>query len=503
MKSAIARILHRHQAYAAALAVPLALGVVTWPGVEAAPVMPGATPTFTQPQFADVIETVQPAVVKIAVVKNAAKVARLEGRPMELDPDSPMGQFFRHFGPGPFAFGPQQADPQAKIEGLGSGFIVDKSGYIVTNNHVIDGADDIKVTLTDGRELPAKLVGTDPMTDLAVIKVEPKGELPAVAFGDSDRARVGDWVVAIGSPFGLGGSVTAGIISARGRDIHSGPYDDYLQIDAPINSGNSGGPVINAEGRVVGVNTAIYSPNGGNIGIGFAIPAREAERVVGELRNHGAVTRGWLGVQIQPVSAAMAEALNIKDASGALVAAVVEKSPAARAGVKVGDVILKFGDTAIKDARDLSKAVAKAEPGAKVHIDIVRNGKSERLATVIDRNAQNDVAFKQDAAPTDNGADNLDEKLGVALGALSSDARAQLNLDDSVKGALVVGVKNGSAAEESGLKPGDVIVRVNNAEVADAQSAKHALGSAHDDKRPVVVLIRRGDQQFFTAMKIA
>ena len=503
MKSTITSLRHVDKRLAAALALPLALGVVAWPGAHAAPVMPVAAPTFAQPQFADVIEDVQPAVVKIAVSKNAAKVARLEGRPMQLDPDSPMGQFFRHFGPGPFAFGPQQSDPNAKLEGVGSGFVFDQSGYIVTNNHVIDGADDIKVTLSDGRELAAKLIGSDAQTDLAVIKVEAKEPLPVVSFADSDKARVGDWVVAIGSPFGLGGSVTAGIISARGRDIHSGPYDDYLQIDAPINSGNSGGPVINAEGRVVGVNTAIYSPNGGNIGIGFAIPAREAERVVGELRTHGGVTRGWLGVQIQAVSAAMAEALRVKDANGALVAAVVDKSPAARAGVQVGDVILKFGDTAIKDARDLSKAVAKAEPGSKVHIDIVRNGRAERLTTVIDRNAQNDVAFNSDSGPVQSERDNLDEQLGVALGAISSDARAQLNLDENVQGALVVGVKNGSVAEQSGLRPGDVIVRVNNADVADAKSAKQALGSARDDKRPVVVLVRRGDQQFFTAMKLA
>jgi serine protease Do len=309
-------------------------------------------------------------------------------------------------------------------------------------------------------------------------------------------------VVAIGNPFGLGGSVTAGIISARGRDIQAGPYDDYLQIDAPINSGNSGGPVINAEGRVVGVNTAIYSPNGGNIGIGFAIPAREAERVVSELRSHGGVTRGWLGVQIQAVSADMAEALHVKDAGGALVAAVVEHSPADRAGVQVGDVILKFGDTTIKDARDLSKAVAKAEPGSKVHIDIVRNGKTDRLATVIDRNAQHDVA-SSGGHPASGEADNLDQQLGVALGPLSSGARAQLNLDEDVRGALVLGVKKGSAAEDGGRKPGDVIVRVNNAAVVDAAAAKQALGNARDKNRPVVVLVRRGEQQFFTAMKLA
>ena len=503
MKSAIVHSLKTDRRYAAALALPLALSVVAWPGADAAPVMPAAVATFAQPQFADVIENVQPAVVKIAVVKNAAKLARLDGRPMQLDPDSPMGQLFRHFGPGPYAFGPQQGEPEARVEGLGSGFIIDKNGYIVTNNHVVNGADEIKVTLSDGRELAAKLIGTDPQTDLALIKVEPKGELPSVAFGDSDRARVGDWVVAIGSPFGLGGSVTAGIISARGRDIHSGPYDDYLQIDAPINSGNSGGPVINAEGKVVGVNTAIYSPNGGNIGIGFAIPAREADRVVSQLRDHGGVTRGWLGVQIQPVTAEMAEALHVKDAAGALVAEVVAKSPAQRAGIKVGDVIMTFGETPIKDARDLSKAVARAEPGSKVHIAIVRNGIPQRLATVIDRNVQNDVAASDDKHSSEGGSDNLDEALGVALGQLSSDARAQLNLDDNVQGALVVGVKNGSAAEQSGLKPGDIIVRVNNAEVADVSSAKQALGNARGDKRPVVVLVRRGDQQFFTAMKLA
>lgn len=503
MKSSISRIIKTDRRYAIAIALPLTLGVVGWPGAHAAPVMPAAAATFAQPQFADVIETVQPAVVKIAVAKNAAKLARPSGRAMQLDPDSPMGEFFRHFGPGPYAFGPQQGEAERRVEGLGSGFIIDKSGYIVTNNHVVGDADEIKVTLSDGRELIAKLVGTDPQTDLAVIKIESKAALPIVSFADSDRARVGDWVVAIGSPFGFGGSVTAGIISARGRDINSGPYDDYLQIDAPINSGNSGGPVINADGQVVGVNTAIYSPNGGNIGIGFAIPAREAQRVVTQLRDHGGVERGWLGVQIQPVSAEMAEALHIKDKAGALVAEVLSKSPAQRAGIKAGDVIVSFGGTPLKDARDLSKAVAKAEPGSKVTIVIMRDGRSQQLSTIIDRNTQNDVAANADQQDRQPREDNLDEALGVALGQLSNDARAQLNLDDSVQGALVVGVKNGSAADESGLRPGDIIVRVNNAEVGDVNSAKQALGTARSDKRPVVVLVRRGDQQFFTAMKLA
>jgi serine protease Do len=501
MKAAIARILNTDRRYALALALPLALGVVSWPGVDAAPVMPAAT--FAQPQFADVIETVQPAVVKIEVAKNATTRAGFDGHPMQLDPDSPMGQMFRHFGPGPYAFGPQQGEGEGRVEGLGSGFIIDKRGYIVTNNHVINDADEINVTLSDGRKLKAELIGTDPQTDLALLKVDSKQALPSVMFAESDGTRVGDWVVAIGSPFGLGGSVTAGIISARGRDIQSGPYDDYLQIDAPINSGNSGGPVINAEGKVVGVNTAIYSPNGGNIGIGFAIPAGEAARVVSQLREHGGVTRGWLGVQIQPLSTEMAEALHVKDQTGALVAEVLPSSPAQSAGIKVGDVIMSFDDTLLKDPRDLSKAVAKAEPGSKVNILIMRNGRSQQLTTTIERNAQNDVAINDNMPRDPNNAKNLDAALGVALGQLTSEARAQLNLDDNVQGALVVGVKNGSAADNSGLKPGDIIVRINNAEVADANSAKQALATTHSDKRPVVVLVRRGDQQFFTAMKIA
>ena len=499
----IAVLCRTHYRKAAVLALPLALGAVAWPGivpVHAAPSSP-AQIGFVQPQLADVIEAVQPAVVKIAVTKSAARVAKLEGRAVPFDDDSPFGEFMRRFGQGPYADGPR-GEPSGKVEGLGSGFIIDGKGYIVTNNHVVDGADEIKVTLTDGKELTGKLVGADPQTDLALVKVDADKDLPAVSFGDSDRARVGDWVVAIGSPFGLGGSVTAGIISARGRDIHSGPYDNYLQIDAPINSGNSGGPIIGADGKVIGVNTAIYSPNGGNIGIGFAIPAREAERVVTELRSHGGVTRGWLGVQIQPVTADMAEALNVKDAAGALVAEVVAKSPAARAGIKVGDVILKFADTSIKDARDLGKAVAVAEPGAKVTIDILRNGEQRQLATIIDRNAQQtEVAFDSDHHPAVN--DKLDEELGLALGPLSSDAREHLNLDHDVQGALVLGIKNGGAAEQSGLRPGDIIVRVNRAEVADARAARAALGAAKQGQHAAVVLVRRGDQQFFTSMKLA
>ena len=503
MKQAIAFLCRTNKRKAAALALPLVLlGAAALPGKPAAQAAMGAPVAvgFAQPQMADVIEAVQPAVVKISVVKTAANVARLEGHAPQFDEDSPFGQFMHRFGPGPFAFGPQ-GQPGAKVEGLGSGFIIDSKGYVVTNNHVIEGADEIKVTLTDGRELRGKLLGADTQTDLALLKIDSDKDLPAVTFGDSDRARVGEWVVAIGAPFGFGGSATAGIISARGRDIHSGPYDDFLQIDAPINSGNSGGPVINAEGKVIGVNTAIYSPNGGNIGIGFAIPAREAARVVGELRNHGGVTRGWLGGQIQPVTAEMAEALHVKEPGGALVAEVLDKSPAQRAGIKVGDVITRFGATALKDARDLSKAVAAAEPGAKVKIAIVRNGDVLELATVIDRNAQNTLAQEDDHSGTTNSS--LDEEIGLALGPLSADARNQLNLDDSAHGALVLGIKGGSAAERSGLRPGDIIVQVNRNDVADAKAARDAIGAAKKNTHALVVLVRRGDQQFFTTVKLA
>ncbi|MCB1745915.1 MAG: DegQ family serine endoprotease [Gammaproteobacteria bacterium] len=458
---------------------------------------PAPRPAFERVQFADVIAEVQPAVVKISVTKTIGGVARLGGQAAPFD-GGPFGEFLRRFGP--FSFVPQ-GEPETKAEGLGSGFIIDADGYVVTNNHVIDGADVIGITLNDGREFDAELVGNDPLTDLALLKIKDGKNLPHLEFGDSDAARVGDWVVAIGSPFGFGGSATAGIISARGRDIHSGPYDDYLQIDAPINSGNSGGPIVDASGRVIGVNTAIFSPNGGNIGIGFAIPAQDAQRIVAELKDKGSVTRGWLGVQIQGVNPDVAEALNLNKPTGALVASVVPKSPAALAGVQPGDVILRFNETDITEPRDLSRVVASTEPGSKVSIEVMRRGEERRLAAVIDRNAEaQKLAY---AAHGDEQANPDDLGLGLALGPVPPEAREQLDLGPDVQGAFVVGVKNNGPAAESGVRPGDVIVQVNQKNVKDVDDASRELAEAKAADRPIMVLVRRGEDQFFTTFKPA
>ena len=290
--------------------------------------------------------------------------------------------------------------PQRRTEGQGSGFLIDASGYIVTNNHVAGGADEITVTLQDGRKFEAKLIGNDPRTDLAVIKIDAPSNLPYVAFGDSDNARVGDWVVAIGNPFGLGGTATAGIISARGRDIQSGPYDDYLQLDAPINFGNSGGPVFNTAGEVVGVNTAIFSPNGGNIGIGFAIPANQAKTVVAQLREKGSVERGWLGVQIQDLDEELAASLGLEQNHGALVADVVEDAPAQHAGLKQGDVITRFNDHEIDNARTLSRVVAATSPSESAKVTVWRNGKAQELRVKVGEASNSDEVASNEPAAT-------------------------------------------------------------------------------------------------------
>jgi serine protease Do len=453
---------------------------------------------FERVQFADVIERTQPAVVKIDVKKTMGEVARLQGQPGPFGPGG-MDELMRRFGGIPFPFA-QRGAPPAVTAGLGSGFIIDASGLVVTNNHVIDGATEMSVTLHDGRQFTARLVGRDELTDLALLQIEGAKDLPTVSFGDSEHARVGDWVVAIGSPFGLGGSVTAGIISARGRDIHSGPYDDYLQIDAPINSGNSGGPILNASGEVIGVNTAIFSPNGGNIGIGFAIPAADAEQVIAELQHKGSVTRGWLGVQIQEVTPEVAEAFSLGEAQGALVSSVQSDSPAARAGVQVGDVIQKFNGEAVDSPRELSRSVARTEPGEKYSIEVMRKGESRRLVAVVDHNPNSSETVAQIPA---NGAPDDDLGLGLALGALSPAARDKLALEDPQSGALVLGVKSGGAADRGGLAPGDVIVQVNQRNVTDKSDAEKALRAAAKAERPLVVLVRRGESQFFATVKPA
>jgi serine protease Do len=456
--------------------------------------------TVSTGSFADVVEAVSPAVVNIMVDKvteaQPSGFSDFQGDSDDQprgDPryNSPFDEFFGRFFGNP---GYQFQVPQRRIEGQGSGFLIAEDGYIVTNNHVIDGADKIVVTMQDGKKLDAKLVGADPKTDLALVKVD-GSSFPHVAFGDSDHARVGDWVLAIGNPFGLGGTANAGIISARGRDIQSGPYDDYLQIDAPINPGNSGGPVFNTAGEVVGINTAIFSPNGGNVGIGFAIPSNQAKSVIKSLKENGSVERGWLGVQIQNLDDDLATSLGLGHDKGALVADVMD-GPAKKGGVLAGDVITKFNDQEIDSARTLSRVVAEANPNDTARVTVWRNGKSHELKVKLGE------ASNSEQVASNPASDNGGHSLGLTLRALTDQDKSQLGLPDDVEGALVVRVAPDSAAAEKGLRPGDVITQVNRKSVTSANEAVAALNEAKADKR-ALLLVRRGDSQRFVALSFS
>jgi serine protease Do len=364
----------------------------------------------------------------------------------------------------------------------GSGFIISADGYAVTNNHVVQNADEVSVRLKDGTELKAEVIGTDPKTDLALIKIKSDKPLATVKFSE-EEPRVGDWVMAVGNPFGLGGSVTTGIISARGRDIGSGPYDDFLQIDAAINRGNSGGPAFNLEGEVIGINTAIFSPSGGSVGIGFAIPASTAESIIESLKENGAVTRGWLGVQIQPVTEDIAESLGLTEAKGAIVADVTEGSPAREAGLKAGDTILKVDGEDVADSRDLARKVAKIKPEQSVSVTLVRDGKTMEVPVKIGTMPGDP---KMAAKPSGNSSSSL-ATLGIKVAPAEDGA-----------GVKITAVEPGSAAESRGLKPGDIILEVAGTEVhgpADIRDALKASG-----KKRVLMLVRSGDNQRFIAL---
>ncbi len=444
--------------------------------------------------FAPLVNKVKPAVVNIATtqLQQAGQGAQGENELPQMPdfpPGSPFGELFKNF-----RNNGQQARPE-KLRALGSGFIVDPAGYVVTNNHVVGNATDISVTLQDGTILKGKLVGHDEKTDLALVKVTADHPLPAVTFGNSDQAQVGDWVVAVGNPFGLGGTVTAGIISARGRDIHSGPYDDYLQLDASINRGNSGGPTFNTAGEVIGINTAIYSPNGGSVGIGFAIPSNAAQPVIAQLRATGKVDRGWLGVQIQPVTPDMANALGLTSTHGALVAAVQPDSPAAKAGLKQGDVIQRFGAEPIESPRDLSRAVAATHAGTGQPMQVWREGQPTTLSVTI---AQlTDKQEKQaKVASADEGRGQ--RQLGLKLAPLNDNARESLDIPDGVRGVVIVNVDPDSPAADQGLQAGDVIERVDNKPVRNPSEVAHAVQSVQKSGRKSVALLinRQGTQQF-------
>jgi serine protease Do len=451
---------------------------------------------FEQPEsvnsFADVIEQVNPAVVTITVSKEASTQPMFGSppNPGQAVP-SPFDDFFGRF----FDF-PMQPHMRGPVHALGSGFFIDADGYIVTNNHVIDGADDINVVTADGDRLKAEIIGRDPKTDLALVKVTGEKPFPALHFGNSDNARVGDWVLAIGNPFGLGGTATAGIISARGRDIQSGPYDDYLQIDAPINSGNSGGPIVNADGDVIGVNTAIYSPNGGNVGIGFAIPASQAEHIVDELKVDRVVHRGWLGVQIQGLDDDLAKSLGLSSADGALVADVTAGSPADEAGLAVGDVITRFGGRDIDSPKTLSNVVADQDPGSTARVQVWRGGKNKSLKVTVAEMEEPASLVAANASEEDAVA-----RLGLRLAPLTEGYRARLGTPEDVDGVVVEAVRPGSEAAEKGLRAGDVITRVNGHEVASPGTVAKEMDKAGNDR--ALMLVRRGDTQYFTSLALS
>jgi len=447
--------------------------------------------------FADLAERLLPSVVNIQTTQKAT--AQAQTPQFQLPPGSPLEEFFERFNR------PNPDRPQRRATSLGSGFIVDPTGYIVTNRHVINGADEIFVVLHDDTRLEAELVGEDEKTDLALLKIETEIELRAVGWGSSQKSRVGDWVVAIGNPLGLGGTVTAGIISARGRDIRSGPYDDYIQTDAPINRGNSGGPLFNMDGQVIGVNTAIYSPNGGSIGIGFAIPSRLAEGVIQQLREFGTTRRGWLGVTIQQVTEEIAESLGLDEASGALVSTVHKDSPAAAAGVKTGDVIVEFNGRKVPSSRKLPAMVAETGVGQEVAVQVWRNGDVVDLTVKLGELEKVDLASlttgtqQQETAKTETATL---EGLGLSISGITDDLLKRYELAENTKGVVVTSVEANSDAAEKRLNPGDVIVEVNQKEVTGPADVMAGVEAAIEDgRKSVLLLVDQGGDLRFVAIR--
>jgi serine protease Do len=460
----------------------------------------------TDMSAADAVAAVKPAVVTV-LADMKPQAAEQGGAPGAMPPDEFYRRFFGENGP----FGgmpgmpqmPGQGDPQAPAEGgkaLGSGFVVSADGYIVTNNHVIENASKIQVKTEDGKELDATLVGTDAKNDIAVLKVKADKPLPTAAWGDSDALRVGDSVLAIGDPFGIGTTVTSGIVSARGRDLNSGPYDDFIQIDAPINHGNSGGPLVNGEGKVVGINTAIYSPNGGNVGLGFAIPAVQAEKVVQAIIENGSIEHGFIGVSIQPVDDSIASALGLKDAKGALVASVQDGSPAAAADVKTGDVVIAVNGTAVDSPRNLSRAIADLAPGATAELTLWRGGDKTTAKVTVGK-----LGGEETADASSSGMPGAEvPALGLSVETLTPEIASGMGLPEDVAGVVVTQVNPEGQAASQGLREGDVIVSVNQKPVTSAEDVTAALDAAQKDKRSAALLmVQRGDAKSFVAVPFA
>jgi serine protease Do len=483
------------------LGAALALSPLVWAEtLPAAPASPSASgaPQVMLPHesFAPLVKRVLPAVVNISVTESA-RSDESSDQPREGFPHSPFDQFLRRFFEqqrgGDDEFSQRESpdgDGAVKRIALGSGFIIDPEGHIVTNNHVVGEAAKVEVTLQDNTKYTAKIIGRDPRTDLAVLKIDAGKPLPYVSFGDSSAAEIGDWVVAVGNPFGLGGSVTTGIISARGRDIHTGQFDDFLQIDAPINRGNSGGPTFDLQGQVIGINTAIYSPNGGSVGIGFAVPSNVAKRVVAQLEATGKVSRGWLGVQIQPVTQAIAASLGLKSDHGALVAVVQPNSPSAKAGLKQGDVVTAFNGTEITQMRDLPRLVAEVAPGSKGNLTLWRGGQTTSLEVTIGEAPANPqvASAAEDNPSTPETADTM----GLHFAGLTNDLRRELHVGREVQGVVITRVDNGSLGDNLGLERGDIVVSINQQPVATPRDAADRLNDiAKSPHKNVLLLLNR------------
>jgi serine protease Do len=482
----------RQPALAAVATVAMVLPVLSTPSAARGP-----------DAISDVAEKVIDAVVNISTSQ------KVESRntPMPQLPNDPqLDELFRDF----FNRRGQQGDPNRptgprRVSSLGSGFIIDGAGIVVTNNHVISEADEITVILNDGTRLKAELMGKDQKTDIALLRVKTDKPLKAVKFGDSDRLRLGEWVIAIGNPFSLGGTVTAGIVSARNRDINSGPYDNYIQTDASINRGNSGGPLFNLEGEVIGVNTAIISPSGGSIGIGFAVPSKTALPVIEQLKQFGETRRGWLGVRIQQVTDEIAESLNIKPARGALVAGVDDRGPAKPAGIEPGDVIVKFDGKDIREMRDLPRVVADTPVGKQVPVQIIRKGKEETKTVLLGR--LEDGEKQAEAAKKDPAVENksvVKKTLGIELSNLSDDLRKRYKIKDTVKGIVITGIDTGSPAADKRLTPGDVIVEVAQETVSSADDFQAKIDKIKKDgRKSALLLIANADGELrFVALSL-
>jgi len=451
--------------------------------------------------IADVAERVIDAVVNIST---SQKVEVRRGQMPQVPQDSPLDELFKEFfknrrGQG----GDQDSDntpSTRRVNSLGSGFVIDPAGLVVTNNHVISEADEVTVIFNDGARLKAEVVGRDTKVDLALLRVKPDKPLKAVKFGDSEKLRLGEWVIAIGNPFSLGGTVTAGIISARNRDINSGPYDNYIQTDASINRGNSGGPLFNLDGDVIGVNTAIISPSGGSIGIGFAVPSKTVVGVIDQLRQFGETRRGWLGVRIQQVTDEIAESLGIKPVRGALIAGVDDKGPAKPAGIEPGDVVVKFDGKDIKEMRDLPRVVADTPVGKDVEVIVIRKGKEEKRTVKIGRLEDGEKQQQASLKKDEPGEKSVVQKaLGLQLSNMTDDLRKKFKLKDNVNGVVITGVDANSAASDKRLKAGDVIVEVMYEAVGTTDDLQKRLDQLKKDgKKSAMMLVMnaQGDTQF-------